>query len=47
MFDVVNEALCAALREDQGDYAATHGRKSERALGYGDFAAELKANGAL
>lgn len=47
MFDVGSEALCAALREDQDDLAATHGRKSERALGYDDFAAELKANGAL
>ena len=47
MSDIVNEALRQALREDQEDLAASRGRAKERALGYEDFLAKLKADGTL
>ena len=47
MSDIVNEALRQALREDQEDLAAVRGRAKERALGYEDFLAKLKADGTL
>ena len=45
--DIVNEALRQALREDQEDLAAVRGRAKERALGYEDFLAKLKADGSI
>ena len=47
MSDIVNEALRQTLREDQEDLAAVRGRAKERALGYEDFLAQLKADGTL
>ena len=47
MSDIVNEALRQALREDQEDLAASRGRAKERALGYEDFLAKLKADGSI
>ena len=47
MSDIVNEALRQALREDQEDLAAVRSRATERALGYEDFLAKLKADGTL
>lgn len=47
MSDIVNEALRQALREDQEDLAAVRSRAKERALGYEDFLARLKADGTL
>jgi len=47
MSDIVNEALRQALREDQEDLAAVRSRAKERALGYEDFLAKLKADGTL
>ncbi len=47
MSDIVNEALRQALREDQEDLAAVRSRAKERALGYEEFLAKLKADGTL
>ena len=47
MSDILNEALRQALREDQEDLAAVRSRAKERALGYEDFLAKLKADGTL
>ena len=47
MSDIVNEALRQALREDQEDLSAVRSRAKERALGYEDFLAKLKADGTL
>ncbi len=47
MSDIVNEALRQALREDLEDLAAVRSRAKERALGYEDFLAKLKADGTL
>lgn len=47
MSDIVNEALRQALREDADDLAAVRARAKERALGYEDFLAKLKADGTL
>ena len=47
MSDIVNEALRQALREDQEDLAAVRGRAKQRALGYEDFLAKIKADGTL
>ena len=47
MSDIVNDALRQALREDQEDLAAVHSRSKEKALGYEEFLAKLKADGAL
>jgi len=47
MSDIVNEALRQALREDQEDLAAVRNRAKERALGYEEFLAKLKADGTL
>ena len=47
MSDIVNEALRQALREDQEDLAAVRSRAGERAMGYEEFLARLKADGTL
>ena len=47
MSDIVNEALRQALREDQEDLAAVRGRAKQRALGYEEFLAKIKADGTL
>ena len=47
MSDIVNDALRQALREDQEDFAAVKSRSKEKALGYEDFLAKLKADGTL
>jgi plasmid stability protein len=47
MSDIVNEALRQALREDQEDLGAARARARERAMGYEDFLAKLKADGTL
>ena len=47
MSELVNDALRQTLREDQEDLAAVRSRVKEKALGYEDFLAKLKANGTL
>lgn len=47
MSEIVNDALRQALREDQEDLAAVRERSKERALGYEEFLAKLKADGTL
>ncbi len=47
MSEIVNDALRELLREDQEDLAAVRARSKERALGYEDFLAKLKADGTL
>ena len=47
MPDIVNEALRQALREDQEDLSAARTRARERAMGYEDFLAKLRADGTL
>ena len=45
MSELVNEALRQSLREDQEDLVAVRSRAREKALGYEEFLAKLKANG--
>lgn len=47
MSDIVNDALRAALREDEEDLAAFADRAGERSLNYEEFLAQLKADGTL
>jgi plasmid stability protein len=47
MSEIVNDALRQALREDQEDLAAVRARSREKALGYEEFLARLKADGTL
>ena len=47
MSEIVNDAVRHALREDQEDLAAVRGRARERAMGYEEFLAKLKADGTL
>jgi plasmid stability protein len=47
MSELVNDALRQALREDQEDLAAVRSRAREKALGYEEFLAKLKADGTL
>ena len=47
MSDIVNDALRQALREDVEDLAAVRSRAREKALGYEEFLAKLKAGGSL
>lgn len=47
MSDIVNDALRQALREDEEDFSAIRSRGREKALGYEDFLAKLKADGTL
>jgi plasmid stability protein len=44
---IVNDAIRAALYEDEEDLAAFAERAGERALGYEDFLAQLKAGSGL
>lgn len=47
MSEIVNDALRAALREDEEDLAAFVERASEKPLSYEQFLAQLKADGTL
>ncbi len=47
MSEIVNDALRAALREDQEDLAAFSKRAREKTLSYEDLLAQLKADGTL
>lgn len=47
MSEIVNDALRAALREDQEDLAAFADRVGEKTLSYEEFLAQLKADGTL
>jgi plasmid stability protein len=47
MSDIVNEAVRAALREDEEDLAAFADRAREKTLTYEQFLAKLKADGTL
>ncbi len=45
--EIVNEAVRAALREDEEDLAAFAGRAKEKTVSYEEFLAQLKADGTL
>jgi len=47
MSDIVNDAIRAALREDEEDLAAFAERAGETPLSYEAFLAQLKADGTL
>jgi len=47
MSDIVNDAIRAALREDEEDLAAFAERDRERPMSYEAFLAQLKADGTL
>ncbi len=47
MSEIVNDAIRAALREDQEDLATFAERAEEKTLSYEDFLAQLKADGTL
>jgi plasmid stability protein len=47
MSEIVNDAIRAALREDEEDLAAFAERAGERVLTYEQFLAQLKADGTL
>ena len=47
MSEIVNDAIRAALREDEEDLAAFAERAQEETLSYEDFLAQLKADGTL
>ena len=47
MSEIVNDAIRAALREDEEDLAAFAERDSEQPLSYEDFLAQFKADGTL
>ena len=47
MSEIVNDAIRAALREDEEDLAAFVSRAAEKTLSYEDFLAQLKADGTL
>jgi plasmid stability protein len=47
MSDIVNEAIRAALREDEEDFAAFAEREDEQPISYEAFLARLKADGTL
>jgi plasmid stability protein len=47
MSDIVNDAIRAALREDEEDLAAFDERAGEPTLTYEAFLAQLKADGTL
>lgn len=47
MSDIVNDALRAALREDEEDLAAAALRAAEPSMTYEAFLQQLKADGAL
>jgi len=47
MSEIVNDAIRAALREDQEDLAAFADRAGEKTLSYEAFLDQLKADGTL
>jgi len=47
MSDIVNDALRAALREDEEDLSAFADRINEESVSYEAFLAKLKADGTL
>jgi plasmid stability protein len=47
MSEIVNDALRAALREDEEDLAAFAARTGERSISYEELLAQLKADGTL
>jgi plasmid stability protein len=47
MSDIVNDAIRAALREDEEDLRAFAERAGEPTLSYEEFLAQLKADGTL
>ncbi|MSQ10798.1 MAG: CopG family transcriptional regulator [Dehalococcoidia bacterium] len=47
MSDIVNEALRAALREDEADLAAFTGRAGETSITYEALLKQLRADGTL
>ncbi len=47
MSEIVNDAIRAALREDEEDLAAFAQRAGEKTLSYEEFLAQLKADGTL
>jgi hypothetical protein len=47
MSEIVNDAIRAALREDEEDLAAFAEREREQPLSYDAFLAQLKADGTL
>lgn len=47
MSEIVNDAVRAALREDEADLGAFAERAGEQALTYEEFLAQLKADGTL
>lgn len=47
MSDIVNDAIRAALREDEEDLAAFAEREREQPMSYEAFLAQLKADGTL
>jgi plasmid stability protein len=47
MSEIVNDAIRAALREDQQDLAAFAERAGEKTLSYEEFLDQLKADGTL
>ena len=47
MSEITNDAIRAALREDEEDLTAFAERTREKSLSYEDFLAQLKADGTL
>lgn len=47
MSEIANDAIRAALREDEEDLTAFAERTGEKSLSYEDFLAQLKADGTL
>jgi plasmid stability protein len=47
MSEIVNDAIRAALREDEEDLAAFAERGGEKTMSYEEFLAQLKADGTL
>ncbi|GMU47214.1 MAG: hypothetical protein AMXMBFR26_19960 [Porticoccaceae bacterium] len=47
MSEIVNDAIRAALREDQEDLSTFAERAGEKTLSYEEFLAQLKADGTL
>ena len=45
--EIVNDAIQAALREDQEDLAAFGEREREQPVSYEEYLAQLKADGTL
>jgi plasmid stability protein len=47
MSDIVNDAVRAALRDDEEDLAAFAEREAEKSITYEDLLSQLKADGTL